>query len=557
MSILSTRQQIGKTLKNASRLRTIVGVFARHGFHNVLERIKLGRFLLERLSHEDNVDVLSMPVRIRKSFEELGPTFVKLGQLLATRPDLVPETFVIEFSKLHDQVQSLPFSVVEQVLIDELGPTYLDHFEKIEQTCIGSASIAQVHKAWLKDGKEVVLKIQRPGIIQTINDDLHVLYFLAELLEQYIPESRNLNPVAIVDEYFKTLELETNFVIEANNIRRFITNFQNDPDVKIPEVHFNLTTERVLTMESLQGIALSQESALKMPGVNYSEVIRIGLKTYMKMVFADGIFHGDLHAGNFFVMPNGQIGLIDFGVVGRLNKKTQTSIANMLVSLSQEDYDRFAYEYIDLAPFNENTNIDLFARDLRNLIAPYYGLTLKNVNLGKILLSSSSIAAKHQVSVPTELMLFFKSLVSIESIGRRIHPDFDFLNYAIEFASELVKHQYNPDKMMSEFFTLARESKSLINSLPRQMNFLFRKINSPDHAFKLQINEMSDLRKSIELSYNLLFLGLLIAGLLISSAVIYVHESGSQTAGMPTLSFAGFMLSLLLSMVAFFNYIKK
>ena len=557
MTLLQTGRQIGRTLKNAGRLRTIVGVFARHGFHNVAERIKLGQFLIERFSATSDAEKYSTAERARMSFEELGPAFVKLGQLLASRPDLVPEDFVVEFSKLHDQVSPLPFSVVENVLREEFGSMLYEHFESFEHEPLGSASIAQVHKAKLKTGEYVVVKVQRPGIIQTINEDINVLYFLAELLEKYIEETIPFNPTAIVDEYFKTLELETNFVVEANNIRRFAENFAADTQVKVPRVYMDFTTARVLTMELIQGIPLSNENALNQEGVRPAEIVKIGLRAYLKMVFADGLFHGDLHAGNFFVLPNNQIALIDFGVVGRLNHKTQSSIASMLLALSKEDYERMAFEYIDLAPFSEQVNVDLFAKELRDLIAPYYGLTLKNVNMGSLLLKSSSIAARHHLQVPTELMLYFKSLVTIEGLGKKILKDFDFLQYSLEVAGEMIKHQYERNRMMQDLGQLARESKSLVNALPRQISFLFRKINSPDHSFKLKIQEIHELKRSIELSFNLLFLAVIMGALILSASFILVHESANQVAGMPTASFVCYWLAGLLGIIAFFNYIKK
>lgn len=549
MKIISAGKQIGRTLKNAARLRTIVGVFAKHGFHNVAERIKLGQFLLERFSAKSDIEKFSIAERIRMSFEELGPTFVKLGQLLATRPDLVPEDFVYEFEKLHDRVNPLPFETIEQVLKEEFGNQLYEYFQSFDPVPLGSASIAQVHKAKLKNGAEVVIKVQRPGIVLTINEDLNVLYFLAGLLETYLEETRPFNPVGIVDEYFKTLDLETNFVVEGNNIRRFAQNFASDLHIKIPKVYMEYTTERVLTMEALTGIPVSSEEALKQPGVVPEELVRRGLKAYLKMVFSDGLFHGDLHAGNFFVMPNNDIGLIDFGVVGRLNQRTQSAIANMLMALAREDYERLAYEYIDIAPFSEHVNVDLFAKELRDLVAPYYGLTMKNVNLGKILLKSSSIAARHHIRVPTELMLYFKSLVSIEGLGKKILSDFDFLSQSMEFAAELVKHQYEPGKMVQDLTQLARESKSLISNMPRQLNFLLRKVNSPNYATKIKIPELVEVKKSIENSSNLLFLGVIIGSLLLSGSLVF----GSD----PQHGFIFYGIAAGVGVIAFFNYLKK
>ena len=219
-----------------------------------------------------------MQSRLRLSFEELGPTFIKFGQLMASRPDLVPQEYIDEMSLLHDQVQPVDFKTVEQVLVEELGVGWKKYFTQVDEAPLGSASIAQVHRAVMTTGQHVVIKIQRPGIVQTINDDLNVLYFIAELLVKYVPEIRPFNPIGMIDEYFKTLELETNFVVEANNIRKFKENFKKEEQVKIPDVYFDLVTERILVMEELLGKRLSQEDSLRQANVTGSEVIKAGLR---------------------------------------------------------------------------------------------------------------------------------------------------------------------------------------------------------------------------------------------------------------------------------------
>ena len=536
-------------------------MFAKHGLRNLVEKLNLDNFLQSTLSSPSSEkEHLSVPQRLRLSFEELGPTFIKFGQLLAARPDLIPDDYVEEMAFLHDQVQPLEFKTIEMVLHQELGPNWTDQIISIEKSVLGSASIAQVHRAKLKNGQSVVLKVQRPGIVQTINDDLNVLYFIAELLEKYIPEIRPFNPVGMIDEYFKTLELETNFVVEANNMRKMKELFKNDLDVVIPTVNFELTTEKVLVMQELDGQPLSKIESLQSLNINADEIIKKGLKTYLKMVFVDGFFHGDLHAGNFFVMPDHKIGLIDFGVVGRLNSKTQSAIVNMLLALSKEDYLRLAYEYVDLTPYSEEVNVDLFAKDLQAVIAPYYGLTLKNVNIGRILMSSSSVAAEHGLTVPTELMLFFKSIVSIEGLGQRISKDFDFLSYILSQVGDVAQSLFQPVKMANEAGLLFRESRTFITALPRQLNLIFRKLNSPNHHSKILVTGLDDLTKSISNSFNLLFLGVIMASLILSSSMIYTSTYMTEIgliAGIPNLSLIGFLLAGFLGVVAFFNYINK
>ncbi len=495
------------------------------------------------------------------SFEELGPTFVKFGQLLATRPDLVPQDFIDEMSILHDKVQPLSFNTITDVISEELGSDWQKHFKSISENVLGSASIAQVHSAELLSGTKVVLKVQRPGILIKINDDLNVLYFIAELMDKYIPEVRPFNPIGMVDEYFKTLQLETNFVVEANNLRRFKENFKDHTNVVIPEVHFPLTTERVLTMQAIEGKPLSQMHDLTEISQKYNstpdKIIEIGLKAYLKMVFVDGFFHGDLHPGNFFILPNNKIGLIDFGVVGRLNFKTQTAIVNMLLALSKEDYLRLAYEYVDLAPYSDKVNVDLFAKELQAIIAPYFGLTLKNVNVGKILLSSSSVAARHGLTVPTELMLFFKSIISIESLGQKISKDFDFLTFTLSQVNDVAESLFQPVKIANEVGLIFRESRNFVSALPRQLNLMMRKLNSPDYHSKVHLEDFSEFKDTFLKSFTLLFLGIVIAALLISSTLLYLQPSAWIVAGIPGLSFVGYIISAVLGLYAAYNLWKK
>ena len=449
------------------------------------------------------------------SFEKLGPTFVKLGQLLATRPDLVPPEYSEEFKRLHDQVGGVPFSAIESRLTAHFGAALDEIFMRFDRTPLAAASIAQVHRAVLKDGSLVVVKVQRPGIEKVIQDDLQILRGLATLLERYIPEVRLYNPEGIIAEFGRSMELETDFIVEANNVRRFAINFAQEPNIKIPAVYTEFSGRRVLVMEALEGIPLSHRGALEQEGIHPEEVLRRGLKAYMKMVYTDGLFHGDLHAGNVLLLPNNQIGLIDFGIVGRLNRKTQNAIANMFLALAEEDYDRLAYIYVDIAPFTERIDVDQFARDTRDLIAPYFGLTTKNVNMGRLLLDSTVVASKHGLVLPTELVMFFKSIVALEGMGRVILKDFDILSYSLEFAKELVLVRMEPKRMFSDASVFARDMNALIATLPRQAKQVLRRVNDPDFSLQVRSHDLEALRKTMENGYRLLFVGLLCAALIL------------------------------------------
>lgn len=470
---------------------------------------------------------------------------------------MIPDEYLHEMAILHDQVQPLPFSTIESVLIEHYGREWKSKFKMVDEKPLGSASIAQVHRAQLITGEDVVIKVQRPGIVQTINDDLNVLYFIAELLVRYIPEVEPFNPMGMVDEYFRTLELETNFVVEANNMRKFSENFKGNDQIMIPKVYFDLTTERVLVMEAVPGLPLSNPDALKQKGSQADDVIRLGLKAYLKMVFVDGFFHGDLHAGNFFVLPENKIGLIDFGVVGRLNRKSQNAIVNMLIALSKEDYERLAFEYVDLAPYSELVDVDLFAKDLQTLISPYYGLTLKHANIGRILMSSSSIAGDHGLTVPTELMLFFKSIIALEGLGYKILRDFDFLTFMLSQVGEIAHEYFQPVKMANEAQHLFRESRQFLNALPRQMNLIMRRMNSPQYQTRVEISELRLMRKSFTQSFQLVFWGLVISAFLLSSTWILVHPAQWVVGDVPGLSLVGYTISLVLLTFSAINAFRQ
>lgn len=505
-------------------------MFARNGFRNLAEKSDFGRSVLARFTSE-NVENLSAPERLRICFEQLGPTFVKLGQLLATRPDLVPKEFSDEFRKLQDQVPAVAFEQMRPVLENHFEQNLDLVFSSIDPQTIGAASIAQAYRAKLISGEEVVIKVQRPNIEKVITEDLDVLYQLADWVRRYVPESRVYNPVGIVDVFAKTLEQEINFVVEANNIRRFAANFSTDPDIRVPKVFNQYTGRRVLVMEALPGIALSHKEALEQEGVEPEVVLRRGLRAYLKMVFSDGLFHGDLHAGNVFILPDNKIGLIDFGVVGRLNRKTQTAIASMLVALAEEDYDRLAYLYVDLAPFNEKIDTDQFARDLRDLIAPYFGLTLKNVNGGRLLLDSAGLAARHGLILPAELVLFFKSIVTIEGMARILMSDFDFLSYSLEFAAELVKSRTEPARLMKEVSDATRDVNSLLGMLPRQLKQLLRRWSNPDASLKISIDDFDKLNRTFQRGFDKTFRGIVILGLMIfASATLAQNPNAAFVA---------------------------
>lgn len=490
------------------------------------------------------------------ALEELGPTFIKLGQLLASRPDIVPEAFVEELRKLHDQVPALPFDKILPVL-DEQYPQGLNKvFQFIDEKPLGAASMAQVHRALLLNGDEVVVKIQRPGILKTIREDMSVLFFVAEFVDQHVPELKLFNPIGLVEEFSYAMDLETNFVIEANNVRRFYENFKSSPNVTVPKPYLEESGRYVVVLEYLEGQRLTDLNS-STNQVDREKLIKTGLDAYFAMVFKDGLFHGDLHAGNILVLEDGKLGLIDFGMVGRLSKKTQSAIANMFVALATEDYDRLAFEYIELSTQSVDVDREEFGRDLRLLLSPFFGLNLKSVNMGKMLIDSAAVAFKHKVYLPSELLLFFKSIVTIEGLGRLIKEDFDILPYVYEYSAEIAKIKYDPISLVSDLGFFSREMSSLLRILPSEFKNHLRKTNNPKYAKPIEIVGLQEFQKVLSQISYLMFFAMIVCSLVIAGAICASLEHVNLYYGLPFISWIFFGLATGFGFMAFYHYIKR
>lgn len=491
MKVISKAAQISQAFKNAGRLKEILGVLVSTGFLDLMNRMKLTSFLPERHSEDPKLKTLPLPVRLRIAFEKLGPGFVKLGQLLASRPDLIPEPFVAEFSKLQDQVATLPFAAIKNQIEKELEKPLEAVFSSFDEVPLAAASIAQVHSAVLVTGQVVAVKVQRPGIDKILHTDISILRGLAGLLEHYVPETRPFNPVGLVEEFFQTILYELDFRIEANNIRKIRAQLQHSKRVIIPEVFADFSTQKVLVLEKFEGIRFSNREAILAQGIDPKSIIEAGADAFFQMVMRHGLFHGDLHAGNLFVLSDGRIGIIDFGIVGRLSRRVQDSIISMFIAIMDEDYETLAIEYVTLCSPTGDTDIVQLQKDLMDTISPYVGLVLGEVNVGKLLLQSTSIAAKHQLKVPRELMLLFKAIMTIDGLAKTLDPDFDILQLGNRLAKEVVASRYSKERVTKDLLILARDLQDTLETFPKLLKRFLRKWSQNGFAIEISQKEAS------------------------------------------------------------------
>lgn len=543
---LRTGRQLGQAVKNVQRLRQILGVLAKYGFVDVVERMRLGRFLPPRLAAFAEAQADRAPSeRLRLAFEELGPTFVKLGQLLSTRPDVIPEAYVEEFTRLQDNVQPLAFEIVKQAVERELGRTLEHAFASFSEVPLAAASIGQVHEAVLHTGEKVVVKVQRTGIERTIQNDISLLAFLAGLLERYVPETKLVSPSVIVDEFFRTLSQELDFILEASNMTRIAENLADFPGIVIPRVYSTHSTRHILTMEKLEGIRVNDLAALDAAGIDRKAVVELGARAFMKAVMQDGLFHGDLHGGNLFVLPGNRLGIIDFGIVGRLSQKSRGQLASMTVALIDQDFENLCYLYAELGSGQASIDFDGFQRAVQNTLSPYLGLPLSQLNMGKILIEATKVATRYRIQVPGDWMIVFKALLTIEGMGRTLDPDFDLLAMGQSMVRELVWSQYAPGKLAKDALWVARDLGQLLQVLPRQLRWMFRKFNSDDFAFEFKSRDLADIREQMDLNGRRLGTAILSVGLFVVGAMTLSFGGGAQVGDYPLHSVLFFAMGLI------------
>lgn len=539
--------QIGQAVRNVGRLRQIIRVFAKYGFVDIVDRMNLTRFLSARLTalHEAQSD-RSIQERLRLSFEELGPTFVKLGQLLSTRSDLLPPAFIDEFTKLQDNVQPLPYERVRQVIESEWKKPIESVLDHLDSTPLASASIGQVHAGRLKSGEEIVVKVQRPEISKVIDTDVSLLQFLAGLLERYVPETRIFGPKIIVNEFFRTLSLEIDFLVEANNTVKIAANLAEFPNIVIPHIHKEWSTSKVMMQEKLNGIRVNDVKALDAAGVDRKALVEAGARAFFKSVMIDGLFHGDLHGGNLFVLPGNKLGIIDFGIVGRLSDRSRARLASMVVALLKEDYENLCYEYAELGSAGASIDFEGFEREVRNTLSPYLGLTLEELNMGKVLIEATRIATKYQISTPGDWMLVFKAMFTMEGMGRALDPKFDIISVGQSMIGDLMADRYNAEKFGREIHWIGRDMLSLMRVLPRQIRWMFRKFNANDFAFEVKSPQLDSIKRQLERNSQRTSQSLITASLIIAAAIALPEFETRLILGYP----AGFVIFAVLA--AFF-----
>lgn len=558
--------RLTRTYRSARRLQQIINVLLKHGFGRVIDQIHLGRYIpfrkrLRAFGQWPTLKGPTVPERLRIAFGELGPSFIKLAQILSSRPDLITAQFANEFKKLQDEVPPFPVNEARLIIEEELKKPLNEVFREFEDSPVAAASIAQVHRAKLTDGSEVIVKVQRPGIREQIETDVNILVTVARLLERHVPESRFFNPVGIVEEFSRTVTKEMDFMGEARNCARFRMNFEDYPDVYIPRIYPEYITEKVLVMERVEGVRIDDIEGMVAMGIDRKALVGISVAAYFKMVLEDGFFHADPHPGNLLVQPDGKLAFVDFGIVGRVTQEMMETMANTFLALINKDFDRLIDLYIELGYISVEVDLDKFRRefksDLLYFLEPLYGMTLKEVNFARYLDVITHIALKHRMRIPSDLLLINKAMLILENIGRELDPGFDFVAAAEPYASRIVKEKYNPSKIYERTVRNIMEVGDFLVLFPKQVKRIVQKILRDDIHIKLSHTGLDRLINDMDRSSNRITFGLIISAILVSSAIMHSTGVGPTIFGLSVLGIISFGMAFLMGIWLIISIIRS
>lgn len=519
---------ITKKVVEVRRARQIVGVFVKYGFGYVFERIRRRkRKELERSGAE----------RFRKALEELGPIFIKMGQILSTRVDILPGEYIFELSKLQDETTPLAFKKVRTVVKNELKLPLNDVFDEFSPHPIASASLSQVHTA-RKNGKEFVVKIQRPGILDVIKTDLDIMEDFARTFKKRIHIHTDSDPVEIVEEMRKTLLNELDFVREGMNIERFRRNFSGDGRVFFPEVLWDITTSKVLVMEKIKGIKISKVDEIERAGLDRKRIASIGADVCLKQIFEHGFFHADPHPGNIFVTQDGKFALCDFGMVGKINPRLKERLRVFLVSVVEKDVDGIIASLFSLGIVPDGERIEEMREDIYDLLDRYYNIPIGRFNMKMAYEEGFLLLKRYKVTLPRNLTLLAKALIEVEGLGNLLDPEFDVMNHLKPYIREIIKERYSVSGILDVLSKTGGEYVKFLRNFPRDAGDVLEKAREGKLKFVYEHKGLENLTSSIDRASVRLGISFIFIALVVSSSILI--------GKLPFLSIAGFVAALIL-----------
>ena len=565
MDLIKTGRGISRTIKNVSRFREILTVLSRHGFSELivksgLDKVIPGFVLPARVSELKREDISTeewwqiFGSQLRMSFEELGPSFIKLGQLLATREDILEPVMIKELKLLQNKVKGIPFETAKEVIETNLGRKISEVFASIDEVAIGTASIGVVYKAELLSGQKVVVKVRRPGIAKTINTDFEILLFILQKLEKVSADIRFLGMSKMINDFFKSTHKELNFQVEAQNCERLKKNLEvidKEKILVVPHVYREYTTQEVIVLEFLDGQPFNEYHSLEQLGPVVVERLLKSVELFTHTLLADGFFHADLHGGNFFVLSDQRIGIIDFGLMGTLSKKNRANLIAIMYSLITHDFDNLVYEFLEVAEFDSIPNHEELIRDIKDAISPYVGLSVKETNMSELVRNLIKTLSKHELYLPREWFIIFRALITLDGVGKSIGLDLNIFHILEKDLDKLVGEMLSKKNAQDELMWVAKDIISSLRIVPKHLKWFLKEVSKNNYALEIRIKEVDNLSRSINRSFFLLGLSLLASVFILCGTLLVRNVNVLSVYDIPILSWIfWFFASYLLIRIA-------
>ena len=539
----------GRTYRHLQRYNRILQVLLKYGFSDLIGRLHIDQYLessWQRLGGalpEATLARLSRPERLRLAFEELGPTFIKLGQLLSSRPDLLPPAYIQELARLQDKIPPVPWAEIDAVFMRECGAPAETLFPEFEHEAMAAASIGQVHRARLADGSRVVVKVRRPGIARLINVDLEIFSHIASLMEQYLEELRGHSPTTVVEEFAESLNRELDFTLELANVQRFAQQFKGNPDIHVPEVYPELSSSCILVMEYIEGIKSSDVARLEAEGYDLELLARRGANLVMEQIFSHGFFHADPHPGNIFILPGNVVCFIDFGQMGRLSRRDQDDFTALVTSLVKRDEHEIAGGVLRTTIQLGEVDRDRLECDLVFFMDRYLYQPLEKLEAARIFQDLLTLVNRHHLSFKPSLYLMIKALCTLEGVGMMLDPHLRLFALAQPFMQRLQLERMKPGRLMEEAASLGLSYFRLLRALPDDLRSVLVQLQSGQLNIGFEHRGIMPLQVTLERITNRLVFAIVLAALIVGSSLIVLSGIPPRWHNVPVIGLFGFVLA--------------
>lgn len=531
--------------RDLGRMQEIASVLIRYGFGGLVQRVGLvgalkraGKVLHWKEAEE--LAELTPPQRVRRVLEDLGPTFIKLGQILATRVDMFGPEWLAEFARLQDDAPPVPWEKIEAQLTEDLGDHPDNVFAKVEHEPLAAASLAQVHRAWLDDGTVLALKVRRPGISRVVEADLRLLNRLAELLQSEDGELRHYRPRLLVRQFSRSLRQELDFLSECRNSERIAADLEEDSGIVIPEVYWEYSSERLSAQTCLEGIPGRDMEALEEAGLDANVIAERGTRAILLMILEHGFFHADPHPGNIMYLPENRIGLLDFGMVGQLSEQRRHEVAELLYGLVSRDADTVVSLLVDWSEDGQASESRL-GEDVSDFIDQYHGVPLEQLDLSEMIGDITGILREHDLILPPDLVLMLKAFITLEGMGRRLDPDFDMAGQAAPVIEEVLRRYYSPANVMRRARKKLTHTVRLLADLPEDISRLVRNASKGRIEVHVDVRSLKEVSNQLDHAVSRLTLGIVTAALIIGSAIVMNVQAGGDATRLTFLGTLGFI----------------